>query len=109
MQEWQGPLTTNEATYVPAASALKVGRADVAADNVAVLPAGRLVRVQAYVSASPFASELALPSSVTNDPVVTFWAVPAFATGATLATAAVTVTVVPVLLSRPSLTTSEAT
>ena len=102
-------LTTSEATYAPATSAVNVGIADVALLNIAVLPAGLLVNDQLYVNTSPFASLLLLPFKVTRFPAVIFCATPAFATGAAFATDALTVTVETVLLTFPSLTTSEAT
>ena len=55
------------------------------------------------------ASVLPVPVRVTTAPVVTLCAVPALATGAELATAAVTVIVLKELLSKPSLTTRLAT
>ena len=55
------------------------------------------------------ASELADPSKVTVIGTVTFWLVPALATGAEFAVAAVTVVVVTGLLKAPSFTTKLAT
>jgi hypothetical protein len=66
--------------------------------KLAVLPAGFAVRVHENVNTSPFASLLALASSVTDVPATTFWAVPALATGAAFATDATTETVEALLL-----------
>ena len=54
--------------------------------------------------ASRFASELADPSKVTVTGTVTFWLVPALATGAALAAEAVTVTAATSLFDLPSFT-----
>jgi hypothetical protein len=78
-------FTVRLTTYVPALSAVKVGFADVAPLSAAVLPDGFVVSDQLYVMASPSASELPPPSSVTVLPTYTDWSVPAFATGAELA------------------------
>src|SRR4249920_3495174 len=90
-------------------SAVNVGLAEVAPARAAALPAGLLVRVHEYVRESLFASELALPSKVTVIPVSTLCTLPAFATGAAFAVAAVTVTLAALLFSAPSLTTRFAT
>ena len=80
-----------------------------------VIPTSLLINLSGVGAAGhigtggPLASDLVLPSKVTTDPVLTFCATPALATGATLATAAVTVTEAAALLSDPSLTTNEAT
>ena len=58
------------------------------------------------VSKSRLASVLREPSKVTTAPTVTFWLLPALATGAELATEAVMVTAETVLSTRPSLTIS---
>ena len=55
------------------------------------------------------ASPQMLLQGLAAEPVTTFWFVPALATGAALAVVAVTVTVAAVLLTLPSLTTSDAT
>ena len=86
-------FTTSDATYTPATSVVKVGIADVELDKTERLAVGLLVNVHLYVSLSPFASLLLLPSSVTGIPVVTLCATPALATGAAFAAAAVIVTV----------------
>ena len=57
---------------MPATSAVNVGVAEVSPLSTAALPAGLAVNVQAKVSASPLASELALPFSATTAPASTF-------------------------------------
>jgi hypothetical protein len=78
-------FTTRLSTYEPARSAVKVGAAAVALDSVAVLPSGLDVSDHRYVSGSPFASVLPVPSTATSAPVVALWSRPALATGATFA------------------------
>jgi hypothetical protein len=82
-------LTTSDATYAPAISAMNVGIADVVLLNVAELPAGLLVNVQLYVNASLFASLLLLPFKVTVAATKIFCIWPALATGAVFAEGAV--------------------
>ena len=60
---------------------MNVGFAELLAASDAVLPVGLDVSDQRYVSGSPLASRLALPSRVTVDPVVTFCATPAIEIG----------------------------
>ena len=57
--------TINCTTYVPATSAKNVGETAVSDESAAVLPAGRLLNDQAYVSGSPSASDDPEPSSDT--------------------------------------------
>src|SRR5664280_1918407 len=57
--------TINCTTYVPATSAKNVGETAVSDESAAVLPAGRLLNDQAYVSGSPSASDEPEPSSDT--------------------------------------------
>jgi hypothetical protein len=78
-------------------------------DSATELPEGLDIIVQVYVKASRSASVLAEPSSEVKAAKVTFWLMPALATGAELAAAAVTVVVVTVLSSKPSLTIRLAT
>src|SRR5512139_735345 len=61
---------------------------------------------QLYVSGSPLASLLALPSSVTTEPATTFWDGPALATGGAFAAEAVTVTVASDCVKSVSITVS---
>lgn len=63
---------------------MNVGLTSVEEDKLAVLPVGFEVRVQRYVSKLLSASVLPLPSSDAVEPVVRFWATPAFATGIAL-------------------------
>ena len=70
---------------MPSTSGVKVGLAELADDNADVLPVGLVVSDHPKVSASPLASELELPSKLTDLPAVTVCAKPALATGATLA------------------------
>ena len=70
---------------------MKVGEELLAACKVAVLPAGRLLKVQAKVSASPSASEEKLPLRVTTELSAAVWLEPALATGAVLVVVIVTV------------------
>ena len=73
--------------------------------RTAALPAGLAVSDQLYVSGSPLASELALPSKVTSDPrALPPWSGPALATGATLLL--VMITLSGALSTVPSLTMS---
>src|ERR1700736_6706807 len=65
-------FTINCAIYEPALSATKVGETVLAPVNVAVLPAGRAVSVQAYVSGFPLPLVDLLPSSTTVAPTFTF-------------------------------------
>ena len=97
-------FTTKLATYTPTASAVNVGLAVLVADKVALLLDGLEIKAQRYVSVSPLASELVLPSKVTV-PSTTLWLAPALATGATLAAEAVMLTVTVVLSTLPSFTT----
>jgi hypothetical protein len=97
-------LTIRLNTYAPSWSGVNVGFTAVALDKVAMLPKGVDVNDQVYVSVSLSASVLPLPSSVTTEPVATFWSIPAFATGAELPVAAVIVTVSAALSTVPSFT-----
>ena len=75
-------LTTSDATYSPATSAVNVGIAEVALLNTAALPPGLFINVQLYVNASPFASLLLLPFKVTVAVTRIFCIRPALANGA---------------------------
>ena len=87
---WLGSLaskpsfTTRPTTYSPARSAVNCGATAVGSVMAAALPARALTRLQEKVSGSPFASELALPSSRTTSPSRTDLFTPAEATGLTL-------------------------
>ncbi len=59
------------------------GVSDEASSNKDVLPWGRVLISQVYVSGSLSGSELPVPSKVTILPVTTFWLSPASAVGAT--------------------------
>src|SRR5262245_667825 len=82
---------------------MKLGETEEVPASTAVLPAGRWVRVQAYVSGSPFTSEEALPLRITVEPVATVWFGPALATGGVLV---VLMTIVSVSVPAPLVTVS---
>ena len=84
-------LTISCTTYVPATSGTKVGDELVAACSVAVLPAGRLLKVHAKVNASPSASEENVPFRLTTAATAAVWFTPALATGAVFVVVIVTV------------------
>lgn len=76
-------LTVNEITYVPGTSATKVGIASDWYASTALVPGGREVNIQLYVSVPiPLGFIDPLPSSVTVVPIVTVRLGPGFATGA---------------------------
>ena len=68
-----------------------MGEELVAACSAAVLPAGRLLKVQAKVSASPSASEENVPFRLTTAATAAVWFDPALATGAVFVVVMVTV------------------
>jgi hypothetical protein len=84
-------LTISCTTNGPATSAANEANGVSAPASVALLPAGRLTKVQLKPSASPLASLEPVPSSVTSSSIVTVWSGPASATGRTLLVVTTTV------------------
>src|SRR5205814_2332943 len=97
-------LTISCATYVPGKSATKVGFAISELFRWAAEPAGRVSRLQRYVSGFPSTSEEAAPFNCTSDPSATIWFGPALATGGVFCV--VIVTFEGKLFTFPSFTTS---
>ena len=102
-------FTTKVATYTPTVSGTKVGLDVVDKSKTVELPVGLVDNTHLYVKVSPSASVLAVPFSVTVAVTVTVWAVPALATGAVLAVAAVTRVVDTTPFTLPSFTIRLAT
>ncbi len=97
-------LTINCAMYWPDRSATKVGMTALGLESAALLPAGLVVRDQAYVSGLPSTSEEAEPLRVTVLPTATVWSGPALATGGLLSVVIVIVSAAE--LTKPSFTMS---
>jgi hypothetical protein len=105
-----GPLSANPSftinwiTYVPTTSAANVACTPVALVREALLPAGKLLKVQRYVRGLPSTSVDPDPSNWMTEPIFTRWFGPALATGEVLPV--VTCTVHGALVRLPSLTIS---